>query len=137
MERRIVRRTSIDAGPESVPPMAPMSYRAEICRRDVEGRKSSYYDGGQFSPYCMESLIELLRGEARIPHLSLDVMLELHGECTPLTLRDVAARFGDVTSPHLLVRICAPGRAPLVIGARTADESGEHTHRERDNGKPA
>ena len=38
-----------------------LTYRAEIVRRDARGRSSIYYDGGEFAPYCVESLVEILR----------------------------------------------------------------------------
>jgi hypothetical protein len=92
-------------------------YRAEILRRDLGGHVSTYYNGGELSPYCIESLIELLRGEAHTPYQSLELSLEFRGKCSPALLRDVAKRFASVQTPRLQISIRAAGQQPVVIGA--------------------
>ena len=92
-----------------------LTYRAEIVRRDPCGPSSIYYDGGEFAPYCIESLLEILRSEARRPHDSLDVSIELKGTCNSSTVRDLARRLAGMREPRLHVRISAPGHPGVVI----------------------
>ena len=110
-----------------------LTYRAEISRRDTLGHSSSYYDGGEYSPYCVESLVDLLRGEARMPYTSLELTLELRGHCSDSTVRELARKFSAVEAPRAQVRICSPGNRPVVVGCTTpppaperAAHSGKH-----------
>lgn len=93
-----------------------LTYRAELARRDALGKTSRYYDGGEFSPYNVESLLDLLRGESRVPHTTLDLTLELHGHCPDAVLRDLVQRFAELEAPKAQVRICTPGHRPVVVG---------------------
>jgi len=120
MERRTLRRAP--AAP--ILPAGKLTYRAEICRRDVSGHSWSYYDGGDFSPYSVESLVEMLRGETRTPYRSLDLTLEIRGKCTSGTVKDLARRFAVIHAPKVHVRICASGARPVVVtGGLAADTS--------------
>jgi len=92
-----------------------LTYRAEIVRRDPRGPSSIYYDGGEFAPYCIESLVDILRSEARRPHDSLDVSIELKGTCNSSTVRDLARRLDGMHEPRMHVRISAPGHPGVVI----------------------
>jgi hypothetical protein len=87
-----------------------------MCRRDATGRDSTYFDGGDFTPYCIESLLELLRAETRAPHESLGLTLELRGDCNPATIRELARRFASIDAPNFQVRICAAGHPPAIVG---------------------
>jgi hypothetical protein len=105
-------------------PTSSLTYRAEIVRRDMRGGSSIYYDGGEFAPYCVESLVEILRSEARRPHEHLDVSIELKGSCNVTTVRDLARRFGDLHEPRMHVRISAPGHPGVIIAPdRTEPEA--------------
>ena len=86
-----------------------------MCRRDATGHTSSYYDGGDFSPYCIESLVELLRGETHTAYQSLNLTLEIKGSCGNATVREIARRFSTIHAPKIRVRICARGQQPVVI----------------------
>jgi hypothetical protein len=92
-----------------------LTYRAEIIRRDPRGRSSIYYDGGEFAPYCVESLVEILRVEAHRPHDMLDVSIELKGMCTASTVKDLARRFTELREPRMHVRISAPGHPAVIV----------------------
>ena len=105
-----------------------LTYRAEIYRRDPRGRSSIYYDGGEFAPYCVESLVDILRSEARRPHELLDVSIEFRGACSTTTLRDLARRFSDLHEPRLHVRIGAPGHPAVIV---TPDLSSQPASSER------
>jgi hypothetical protein len=54
-----------------------VSYRSAVTRHNPPETDHTYYDGGELSPYCIETLIELLRAEARLPYTTLDVDLEI------------------------------------------------------------
>jgi hypothetical protein len=99
----------------SLMPTSNLTYRAEIIRRDPRGGSSIYYDGGEFAPYCVESLMEVLRTESRRPHEMLDVSLELKGACNVTTVRDLARKFTDMHEPRMHVRISAPGHPGVII----------------------
>ncbi len=118
MERRTATRVSAGS-PES------LSYKAEVFRRDLGGHVSTYYNGGEFSPYCVESLVELLRGEAHTPYQSLELVFEFRGKCNASTVREVAKRFAAVHAPRLQVKICATGQHPVVfsVGEPSFNES--------------
>jgi len=92
-----------------------LTYRAEIVRRDPKGPSSIYYDGGEYAPYCVESLVEILRSEARRPHDLLDVSIELKGTCNSSTVRELARRLDGMREPRMHVRISAPGHPGVVI----------------------
>jgi hypothetical protein len=108
------------------------TYRAEIVRREPGGPSSIYYDGGEFVPYCVESLMEILRSEVRKPHELLDVCIEIKGTCNSSTVRDLARRFDGIREPRLHVRISAPGHPGVVIAPElqarrgAANTSGQH-----------
>jgi hypothetical protein len=110
MERWAVTRAF--AEPSGAP-----TYRAEVLRRDLGGHVSTYYNGGELSPYCIESLIELLRGETHTPYQSVELSLEFRGKCSPTVLRDVAKRFASVQIPRVQISIRAAGQPPVVLGA--------------------
>src|SRR5262249_49996896 len=103
------------ASSSSFPATSDLTYRAEIIRRDTRGRSSIYYDGGEFAPYCVESLVEILRAEAHHPHDVLDVNIEIKGACNATTVRDLTRRFTDMHEPRMHVRISAAGQPGVII----------------------
>ncbi len=103
------------AAPE--PEARPLRYRAEVCCRDVERSSNLHlYDGGDFSPYCIESLLELLRSEARSPRRALDMTFEILGPCSAPRLQEVAARFARAAIDGLSVTVRASGHTPVRVG---------------------
>ena len=96
--------------------------RSRTCRRDSSGNSWSYYDGGDFSPYSVESLVELLRSETRTPYRSLDLTFEIRGKCTVNTVKEVAKRFAVIHAPKVQVRVCSAGLRPVVIGSGLAPD---------------
>ncbi|HET9062032.1 MAG TPA: hypothetical protein VFO62_01980 [Candidatus Binatia bacterium] len=95
----------------------PLRYRAEVYRRDGDsGGDLHLYDGGDFSPYCMESLLDLLRSEARASRRALDMTFELLGPCSAPRLQEVAARFSRASIAGLSVTVRASGHAPVRVG---------------------
>ena len=107
----------------TLPTTLNLTYRAEIVRRDPRGRSSIYYDGGEFAPYCVESLVEVLRNEAHRPHDMLDVSIELKGSCNGVTVRDLARRFTDLHEPRMHVRISAPGHPGVIIAPDLSEQA--------------
>jgi hypothetical protein len=105
------------------PEVRALRYRAEVRSRDDgdRGRDARrgdvhLYDGGDFSPYCLESLLELLRSEARATRRELDMTFELLGPCSAVRLQEVAARFAGASITGLSVIVRASGHAPLHVG---------------------
>jgi hypothetical protein len=95
----------------------PLRYRAEVYCRDGESSGDLHlYDGGDFSPYCMESLLDLLRSEARVSRRALDMTFELLGPCSAPRLQEVAARFARASIVGLSVTVRASGHAPVRVG---------------------
>ena len=95
----------------------PLRYRAEVCCRDGERRGDLHlYDGGDFSPYCIESLLDLLKSEARGPRRALDMTFEILGPCSAPRLQEVAARFARASIAGLSVTVRASGHTPVRVG---------------------
>jgi hypothetical protein len=102
------------------PEAVPLRYRAEVRTRD--GRRSGdlhLYDGGDFSPYCIESLLDLLRSETRATRRELDLTFELLGPCSAVRLHEIAARFAGASITGLTVTVRADGHPPLHVGERS------------------
>jgi hypothetical protein len=106
----------------SLPVTSDLTYRAEIVRRDARGRSSIYYDGGEFAPYCVESLVEILRAEAHRPHDVLDVSIEIKGPCNASTVKELTRRFVDLHEPRMHVRISAPGHPGVIIAPDLSED---------------
>ena len=99
------------------PEVRPLRYRAEVRSHDDGHRGNIHlYDGGEFSPYCIESLLDLLRSEARATRRELDMTFDLLGPCSALRLQEVAARFAGASISGLSVTVRASGHAPLRVG---------------------
>ncbi len=94
-----------------VRPTPYLEYRARILKTDLKGHETTYYDGGPLTPYTIEATIELVLAEASVDCSSLDLTLELEGECSEDFIDDIAARFGGVEAPGTRVRICAFGHS--------------------------
>jgi hypothetical protein len=88
-----------------------------VSSRDGErGGDLHLYDGGDFSPYCIESLLDLLRSEARAPQRPLDMTFEILGPCSAPRLQEVAARFARAAIDGLSVTVRASGHTPVRVG---------------------
>lgn len=115
------------------PEARPLRYRAEVRNRESgHGGDLHLYDGGDFSPYCIESLLELLRCEARAPHQALDLTFELLGPCSTLRLQEIANRFASASIAGLRVTVRATGHSPVRVGeslpaARPSSQPAPHT----------
>lgn len=90
-------------------------YRSAVTRHNESQPSHTYYDGGDLSPYSIDSLIDLLRAESRLPYLSLDVELEIAGPCSAAALREVELRFSELSLRGLNLRIRAEGHALFVL----------------------
>lgn len=103
-------------------PVTRLTYRAQLARRDAIGMTSAYYDAGDLSPYNVQALLDLLRGESRVPSTSLDLKLELRGQCSEAVFRDLVDRFSHLDAPQAQVRIIAPGSRPVTVGCGSSAE---------------
>lgn len=117
------------ASPARFSGVTRLTYRAELARRDPRGGTSSYYDGGEFSPYSVESLLDLLRGEARAPNTTLDLKLELRGHCTDAVLRGLVQKFAELEAPRAQVCICSAGNRPVTVACGTAPHAAKNAAR--------
>ena len=97
---------------------ARIRYRSAVTRHHESGPAHSYYDGGDLSPYSIESLLDLLRAESRQPYSCLEVNLEINGPCNAALLRDLTLRFSALSMLGLKVRIRAEGHAPFLIATK-------------------
>ena len=95
-----------------------ISYRSAITRHNPPESDHVYYDGGELSPYCLESMVDLLRAEARLPYTTLDVDLEIAGPCPAARVREVSVRFSDLPIRGLRVLLRAEGHGTLVIAPK-------------------
>jgi hypothetical protein len=95
-------------------------YRSEIKRHGNPGPPQTYYDGGDYGPYSLESLVDLLRAEARLPYSTLAISVELTGSCPGVVLREMALRLSSLGLPRFHARIEAEGHAPVVLGREFA-----------------
>lgn len=95
-----------------------VSYRSAVTRHNPPESDHTYYDGGELSPYCIETLVELLRAEARLPYTTLDVDLEIAGPCPAARVREVSVRFSELPIQRLRVLLRAEGHGTLVIATK-------------------
>jgi hypothetical protein len=103
------------------PDSRPLLYRAEVRSRDDEpGGAVHLYDGGEFSPYCIESLLDLLRSETRTTRRPLEMSFEILGACSAPRLEEVAGRFADASIPGLSVTVRAAGHQAVRVGGAVA-----------------
>ena len=92
---------------------------------------SDYYDAGDLSPYNVQALVDLLRGESRVPSTSLDLRLELRGQCSEAVFRDLVDRFSQLDAPQAQVRISVAGSRPVTVGCGSATAPGKAEGRGR------
>ena len=100
---------------------ARLRYRSSTTRHNPPHPDHTYYDGGDLSPYCLESLLDLIRAEARLPYEALSVEFEIAGPCPPAWIREVSARFSELSIHGVRVCIRAEGHSPLVIATKMRD----------------
>lgn len=104
---------------------SPLTYRAEIRSRDgVQNGDLHLYDGGEFTPYCIESLLDLLRSEARTARRELEMTFDLLGSCSIVRLQEIATRFASASIAGLNVTVRASGHAPLRVGESASAATG-------------
>ena len=97
---------------------ARIRYRTAVTRHCDPKPAHSYYDGGDLSPYSIESLLDLLRAESRQPYSWLEVDVEINGPCPAAVLRDLTLRFSALSMLGLKVRVRAEGHAPFLISTK-------------------
>jgi hypothetical protein len=109
--------TPRDRGPsEFESGSAPPRYKAEVRRRGSSSAATFHlYDGGDCSPYCLDSLIDLLRSETRTTRDALDLSFEILDQCSGSRVQEVAARFARAAVPGLRVTLRARGREPVHV----------------------
>jgi len=103
-------------GPDlgSVQPM----YRVEIRRHTTRDAHDLHlYGGGDYSPYCIESLIDMLRGESHTTRGDYEVIFEFVGVCSATTLEEVAYRLSAAGIPGLRGVVRADGHRALQLNA--------------------
>jgi hypothetical protein len=111
-----------------------LRYRAEVRSRDnASGGELHLYDGGDFSPYCIESLLNLLRSETRASGRALEMTLEILGPCSTPRLEEVTERFAKAAITGLSVTVRAPGHPPMRVddSAPIARPAGAGSPRQR------
>jgi hypothetical protein len=116
------------------PERPALRYRAEVRSLDsASGGELHLYDGGDFSPYCIESLLNLLRSETRASGRALEMTLEILGPCSTPRLQEVAERFARAAITGLSVTVRAPGHPPVRVdeSASIARPSGAGPTRQR------
>jgi hypothetical protein len=108
--------TSRQRALEADPRFAVPTYRVEVRRRaGSEGHDLHFYGGGEFSPYCIESLVDMLRSEAHGHGGEYDVTFELVGSCSVQCLEEVAHRFSAAAIPGLHGVVRAAGHRELSL----------------------
>lgn len=112
---------------------SPLRYRAEVRRREpMAGPNLHLYDGGDCSPYCIESLIDLLRSETRATRQALEMTFEILDTCTPPSLQEVASRFAHAAIPGLRVTLRAQGLDPVLLDSLQPPSTDATTRPRRD-----
>jgi hypothetical protein len=103
------------------PRFAVPTYRVEVKRRtDGDGHDLHFYGGGEFSPYCIESLVDMLRSEAHGHAGDYEVTFELVGSCSAQCLEEVANRFSAAAIPGVRGVIRAAGHRDLALESTRA-----------------
>jgi hypothetical protein len=98
--------------------LSVLRYRAEVRRREpIQGSALHLYDGGDCSPYGIESLIDLLRSETRVTRSALEVTFEILDSCSSPRLQEVVQRFTHSAIPGLRITISARGQDPVFFDA--------------------
>lgn len=94
------------------------TYRVEIRRHSSRDAHDLHlYGGGDFSPYCIESLIDMLRGESHAAGGEYDVTFEFVGTCSATNLEEVAHRLAAAGIPGLRGVVRADGHRELQLDA--------------------
>lgn len=94
------------------------TYRVEIRRHTANDAHDLHlYGGGDFSPYCIESLVDMLRGEAHTTRGDYEVIFEFIGVCSASTLEEVAYRLSAASIPGLRGVVRAEGHRALNLDA--------------------
>ena len=92
------------------------TYRVEIRRHTATDPHDLHlYGGGDYSPYCIESLVDMLRGEAHTARGDYEVTFEFVGACSASTLEEVAYRLSSAGIPGLRGVVRAEGHRPLSL----------------------
>ena len=94
------------------------TYRVEIRRHTSNDPHDLHlYGGGDYSPYGIESLIDMLRGEAHTARGDYEVTFEFIGPCSASTLEEVAYRLLTAGIPGLRGVVRAEGHRALPLDA--------------------
>ena len=105
--------------PQGVAPesrVSPPTYRVEVRRHGGQvGYDLHFYGGGDFSPYCIESLIDMLRGEAHGVRGQYEVTLELIGACSAKSIEEVATRLSTAGIAGLRGVVRAAGHRDVPL----------------------
>lgn len=113
MFERSARTDSLSQAPDAA---GLPRYRAEVRCRDAQpGDPLHLYEGGDCSPYCLDSLIDLLRSETRATRHALELTFEVLDTCSSPRLQELASRFARAAIPGLRVVVRAQGREPLRV----------------------
>lgn len=112
-----MQQTSADRASSTAFP-AHLHYRSVLRRITAEPPHRSYFDGGDLTPYAADSLMDLIRSEARFPHETLDLSLALSGPCSAGLVRYLVARLTALAIPTLVVHIRAEGQPDIVVAER-------------------
>jgi len=104
------------------------NYRVEIRRHTPNDPHDLHlYGGGDYSPYCIESLIDMLRGEAHTTRGDYEVIFEFIGTCSASAVEEVAYRLCAAGIPGLRGVVRAEGHRALHLDARALGLTTERT----------
>ena len=100
--------------------MAP-TYRVEVRRHTAaDPHDLRFYGGGDFSPYCIESLIEMLRGESHGMPGEYELTFEFVSGCSTRNLEEVARRLSTAGISGLRGVVRAAGHRDVLLDASGA-----------------
>jgi hypothetical protein len=104
------------------------TYRVAIRRHTaIDAHDLHLYGGGDYSPYCIESLIDMLRGEAHTARGDYEVTFEFVGPCSASTLEEVAYRLLTAGIPGLRGVVRAEGHRALPLDAPQMSHASERS----------
>ncbi len=100
------------------PTLTAPTYRVEVRRHTTtDPHDLRFYGGGDFSPYCIESLIEMLRGEAHGVGGEYELTFEFVSACSERNLEEVARRLSDAGIAGLRGVVRANGHREVALGS--------------------
>jgi hypothetical protein len=100
------------------PTFTAPTYRVQVRRHTAtDPHDLHFYGGGDFSPYCIESLIDMLRGESHGVPGEYELTFEFVSGCSTRNLEEVARRLSTAGIAGLRGVVRGAGHRDVTLEA--------------------